>query len=87
MAMTPSLSQPTLDAVTEVGFNYYTPVQSATISRFVKIKIDAATGSGKTLAFVVPLVQPLAVQCKGMHLQTSFPLNETLDRSLIQYIC
>ncbi|KAI3901789.1 hypothetical protein MKW98_013904 [Papaver atlanticum] len=60
--LTPSLSKPTLDALTEGGFNYCTPVQRATIPLFGNnkdVSVDAATGSGKTLAFVVPLVEIL----------------------------
>ncbi|RZC79302.1 hypothetical protein C5167_003518, partial [Papaver somniferum] len=58
--LTPPLSQPTLDALTEAGFNYCTPVQRATIPLFCNkkdVSVDAVTGSGKTLAFIIPLVE------------------------------
>ncbi|CAN1816312.1 DEAD-box ATP-dependent RNA helicase 18, partial [Linum perenne] len=60
--LNPPLSVPVLDALTEGGFDYCTPVQAATIPLLCSYKdaaVDAATGSGKTLAFVVPLVEIL----------------------------
>ncbi|KAI3930046.1 hypothetical protein MKW92_014906 [Papaver armeniacum] len=60
--LTPPLSQPTLNALTEAGFNYCTPVQRATIPLFCgkkDVSVDAITGSGKTLAFIIPLVEIL----------------------------
>ncbi|CAN1812100.1 DEAD-box ATP-dependent RNA helicase 18 [Linum perenne] len=60
--LNPPLSRPVLDALTEGGFDYCTPVQAATIPLLCSYKdvaVDAATGSGKTLAFVVPLVEIL----------------------------
>ncbi|CAN0888427.1 DEAD-box ATP-dependent RNA helicase 18 [Linum grandiflorum] len=60
--LNPPLSLPVLDALTEGGFDYCTPVQAATIPLLCSYKdvaVDAATGSGKTLAFVVPLVEIL----------------------------
>ncbi|KAK9283118.1 hypothetical protein L1049_011349 [Liquidambar formosana] len=58
----PPLSEPVLDALTQGGFHFCTPVQAATIPllcSFKDVAVDAATGSGKTLAFVVPLVEIL----------------------------
>lgn len=58
----PRLSEPVLQALTQSGFEYCTPVQAATIPLLCSYKdvaVDAATGSGKTLAFVVPLVEIL----------------------------
>jgi ATP-dependent RNA helicase DDX55/SPB4 len=58
----PSISEPVLEALTNSGFDYCTPVQAATIPLLCSYKdvaVDAATGSGKTLAFVVPLVEIL----------------------------
>ncbi|GJS05319.1 DEAD-box ATP-dependent RNA helicase 18 [Tanacetum coccineum] len=60
--LTPSLSDEVLEALTNSGFQYCTPVQAATIPLLCSYKdvaVDAATGSGKTLAFVVPLVEIL----------------------------
>ncbi|KAJ8549621.1 hypothetical protein K7X08_033328 [Anisodus acutangulus] len=58
----PPLSVPVLDALTNSGFEFCTPVQAATIPLLCSYKdvtVDAATGSGKTLAFVLPLVEIL----------------------------
>lgn len=58
----PPLSEPVLEALTEAGFEFCTPVQAATIPLLCSYKdvaVDAATGSGKTLAFLVPLVEIL----------------------------
>ncbi|KAJ4969690.1 hypothetical protein NE237_002789 [Protea cynaroides] len=58
----PSLSSLVLDALSQAGFHFCTPVQAATIPllcSFKDVAVDAATGSGKTLAFVVPLVEIL----------------------------
>ena len=60
--LNPSLSEPVLEALTQAGFEFCTPVQAATIPLLCSYKdvaVDAATGSGKTLAFVVPLVEIL----------------------------
>ncbi|XP_050209644.1 DEAD-box ATP-dependent RNA helicase 18 [Mercurialis annua] len=60
--LNPNLSEPVLEALTNSGFDYCTPVQAATIPLLCSYKdvtVDAATGSGKTLAFVVPLVEIL----------------------------
>ncbi|XP_031247810.1 DEAD-box ATP-dependent RNA helicase 18-like [Pistacia vera] len=58
----PPLSDPVLEALTEAGFEFCTPVQAATIPllcSYKDVSVDAATGSGKTLAFLVPLVEIL----------------------------
>ncbi|XP_009764877.1 DEAD-box ATP-dependent RNA helicase 18 [Nicotiana sylvestris] len=58
----PPLSEPVLEALTNSGFEFCTPVQAATIPllcNYKDVTVDAATGSGKTLAFVVPLVEIL----------------------------
>ena len=58
----PPLSPPVIDALTQSGFQFCTPVQAATIPLLCSHKdvaVDAATGSGKTLAFVVPVVEIL----------------------------
>lgn len=58
----PRLSEPVLEALTNSGFEFCTPVQAATIPllcNYKDVTVDAATGSGKTLAFVVPLVEIL----------------------------
>ncbi|KAJ8545574.1 hypothetical protein K7X08_018157 [Anisodus acutangulus] len=58
----PPFSSPVLEALTNSGFEFCTPVQAATIPLLCSYKdvtVDAATGSGKTLAFVLPLVEIL----------------------------
>lgn len=59
----PSLSSYCLEGVRKLGFEFMTPVQSATIPYFMQNKdvaVEAVTGSGKTLAFVLPIVEILA---------------------------
>ncbi|GAA0164486.1 RNA helicase [Lithospermum erythrorhizon] len=58
----PALSEAVLEALSNSGFKFCTPVQAATIPLLCSYKdvaVDAATGSGKTLAFILPLVQIL----------------------------
>ncbi|XWS74766.1 hypothetical protein CRYUN_Cryun01aG0025700 [Craigia yunnanensis] len=58
----PPLSEPVIEALSQAGFNFCTPVQAATIPllcSFKDVAIDAATGSGKTLAFLIPIVEIL----------------------------
>ncbi|XVF84068.1 hypothetical protein PTKIN_Ptkin16aG0545000 [Pterospermum kingtungense] len=58
----PPLSEPVIEALSEAGFEFCTPVQAATIPllcSFKDVAVDAATGSGKTLAFVIPIVEIL----------------------------
>lgn len=48
--------------ITRLGFAKPTPVQAATIPRFLSHKdvvVEAVTGSGKTLAFLLPLLEML----------------------------
>jgi len=64
--LNPPLSDPVLQALSQSGFDFCTPVQAATIPllcSFKDVAVDAATGSGKTLAFVVPLVEILRRSC------------------------
>ena len=45
-----------------LGFSQLTPVQAATIPRFLAhcdVAVEACTGSGKTLAFVLPVCELL----------------------------
>jgi ATP-dependent RNA helicase DDX55/SPB4 len=61
-ALTPSLSEWILDAVSSLGFSRMTPVQASTIPLFMGYKdvvVEAVTGSGKTLAFLIPVVEKL----------------------------
>lgn len=57
-----ALSKPTLDLLTQLGFETPTPVQEAVIPAFSgnkDVAVDACTGSGKTLAFVIPVAERL----------------------------
>ena len=59
----PPLSKNGLEGVQGLGFQFMTPVQSATIPYFMQNKdvaVEAITGSGKTLAFVLPIVEILS---------------------------
>ncbi|KAJ2741908.1 ATP-dependent rRNA helicase spb4 [Coemansia sp. BCRC 34301] len=61
-ALQPPLSQPMLEAVSSLGFEFMTPVQEATIPAFTQnrdVVVEAATGSGKTLSFLIPLLELL----------------------------
>ncbi|KAJ5132590.1 hypothetical protein N7448_006748 [Penicillium atrosanguineum] len=61
-ALTPPLSQWTLDAVASMGFTRMTPVQASAIPLFMAHKdvvVEAVTGSGKTLSFLIPVVEKL----------------------------
>ncbi|KAJ5492892.1 ATP-dependent rRNA helicase spb4 [Penicillium diatomitis] len=61
-ALTPSLSQWTVDAVASMGFTRMTPVQASAIPLFMAHKdvvVEAVTGSGKTLSFLIPVVEKL----------------------------
>lgn len=61
-ALTPSLSEWILDAISSMGFSRMTPVQVSTIPLFMGHKdvvVEAVTGSGKTLAFLIPVIEKL----------------------------
>ncbi|KAI9811757.1 MAG: ATP-dependent rRNA helicase spb4 [Pycnora praestabilis] len=61
-ALTPSLSEWILDAMTAQRFSRMTPVQASTIPLFMAHKdvvVEAVTGSGKTLAFLIPVIERL----------------------------
>ncbi|KAM5448529.1 ATP-dependent rRNA helicase spb4 [Microsporum audouinii] len=61
-ALTPSLSQWILDAVSAMGFSRMTPVQASVIPLFMGNKdvvVEAVTGSGKTMSFLIPVIEKL----------------------------
>ncbi|EEQ27761.1 ATP-dependent rRNA helicase spb4 [Microsporum canis CBS 113480] len=61
-ALTPSLSQWILDAVSAMGFSRMTPVQASAIPLFMGNKdvvVEAVTGSGKTMSFLIPVIEKL----------------------------
>jgi ATP-dependent RNA helicase DeaD len=56
------LSEPTLKAITELGYEEPTSIQARTISRMlegVDIIAQAQTGTGKTAAFALPMIEKL----------------------------
>ncbi|KAF2099838.1 ATP-dependent rRNA helicase-like protein spb4 [Rhizodiscina lignyota] len=61
-ALTPSLSEWILDALSSMGFSRMTPVQASTIPLYMGNKdvvVEAVTGSGKTLSFLIPIIERL----------------------------
>ncbi|KAF2493136.1 ATP-dependent rRNA helicase SPB4 [Lophium mytilinum] len=61
-ALTPSLLQWILEAISAMGFSKMTPVQASTLPLFLANKdvvVEAVTGSGKTLAFLIPVIERL----------------------------
>lgn len=92
--LNPPLSEPVLQALSETGFHYCTPVQAATIPllcSFKDVAVDAATGSGKTLAFVVPLVEILRRSCPNpkshqVHMSLVYLGTECIATRIVQKI-
>jgi len=63
-----NLSRPLLKAITSMGFQKPTPIQSATIPVALLGKDvvgNAVTGSGKTAAFMIPMLERLLYRDKG----------------------
>jgi ATP-dependent RNA helicase DeaD len=56
------LTEPTLKAISELGYEEPTPIQARTISRMlegVDVIAQAQTGTGKTAAFALPMIEKL----------------------------
>ncbi|MBK5254933.1 MAG: DEAD/DEAH box helicase [Vicinamibacteria bacterium] len=63
------ISQPTLDALIQKGYDHPTPCQEETIPPAMKGKdlvVQSRTGTGKTAAFGVPLVERVDLGLKGV---------------------
>ena len=74
------LSSETLEVLQQLGFEYATPVQEATIPLLCghkDVAVDACTGSGKTLAFLLPTIEKLRA------LESPLKKHQVLPRSLL----
>ncbi|HEX6289907.1 MAG TPA: DEAD/DEAH box helicase [Herpetosiphonaceae bacterium] len=61
------LSEPTLKAISELGYEEPTPIQARTISRMlegVDVIAQAQTGTGKTAAFALPIIERLVADVR-----------------------
>lgn len=71
----PALCTSVLDTIkNEFGFEFMTPVQSATLPMFLTnkdVSVHACTGSGKTLAFVIPMVEMIRKQLVSKNVSSS----------------
>ena len=88
-SLQPPLSQCCLEGVKRLGFNFMTPVQSATIPYFVQNKdvaVEAVTGSGKTLAFVLPVIEIMTRKPEPWSLRETGALILTPTRELATQI-
>jgi ATP-dependent RNA helicase DeaD len=76
------LSEPTLRAVTELGYEEPTPVQAQTIGRMlagVDVIAQAQTGTGKTAAFALPIVDRVE---PGLHVPQALVLTPTRELAM-----
>jgi ATP-dependent RNA helicase DeaD len=61
------LSEPTLRAIAELGYEEPTPIQSRTISQMLAsadVIAQAQTGTGKTAAFALPIVEQVDIELR-----------------------
>ncbi|MEN9933742.1 MAG: hypothetical protein RLZZ387_321 [Chloroflexota bacterium] len=76
------LSEPTLRAVTELGYEEPTPVQAQTIGRMLAgadVIAQAQTGTGKTAAFALPIVDRVD---PGQHSPQALVLTPTRELAM-----
>ncbi|HSH77388.1 MAG TPA: DEAD/DEAH box helicase [Herpetosiphonaceae bacterium] len=76
------LSEPVLRAITELGYEEPTPIQSRTIQRVAEgadIIAQAQTGTGKTAAFALPIIERLQ---PGLRLPQALVLTPTRELAM-----
>ncbi len=74
-----NLSQPTLDAISEMGFEFATEIQSRAIPALMKNQDLiglAGTGTGKTAAFAIPTIEKLDTNSKEVQALILCPTRE-----------
>lgn len=73
------LSEPTLKAVTELGYEEPTPIQAQTIQLMlegVDVIAQAQTGTGKTAAFALPIIEKLDPKIRATQALVLTPTRE-----------
>ena len=73
------LSQPVLQAITEIGYETPSPIQAQTIPKLlegVDMVGQAQTGTGKTGAFALPLLSKLDLSVKPVQVLVLAPTRE-----------
>ncbi|HEY3232388.1 MAG TPA: DEAD/DEAH box helicase, partial [Roseiflexaceae bacterium] len=62
------LSEPTLKAITELGYEEPTSIQARTIRKMLEgidVIAQAQTGTGKTAAFALPIIEKLDAELRA----------------------
>ena len=73
------LSQPVLQAITDIGYETPSPIQAQTIPMLlegVDMVGQAQTGTGKTAAFALPLLSKLDISVKPVQALVLTPTRE-----------
>ena len=73
------LSEPTLRAITELGYEEPTPIQARTIAQMragADIIAQAQTGTGKTAAFALPIIEALVPDSRAPQALVMTPTRE-----------
>src|SRR5687767_10036566 len=74
-----NLSEPTLRAVTELGYEEPTPIQAQSIGLMLAgrdIIAQAQTGTGKTAAFALPIIEQIDANAPGVQALILTPTRE-----------